>query len=96
MGQFAGHTYCELASAGDQTARSMKKRSYCPIHKNGDSRFYTMRMVCDHYRVQPSRIMKLWEDGWITAAERDQREQPIFGASQIGQVRGMLEACGDV
>lgn len=74
----------------------IKKRSYCPIYKNGDTRFHSMRNICDEYRVTPTRIMKLWEDGWITAADRDAKEQPVFGESQLDQVRGMLAACGDI
>jgi hypothetical protein len=56
----------------------------------------TIERTSEHFRVTVPRIQKLWWDGWITATDKDDRGMPIFAESQLAEIRGMLEACGDI
>jgi hypothetical protein len=56
----------------------------------------TIERTSEHFRVTVARIQKLWWDGWITATDKDDRGMPIFAESQLPEIRGMLEACGDI
>ena len=62
----------------------------------GTGRRLTLERTGEHFRVTPARIQKLWWDGWITATDKDDRGMPIFSESQLSEIRGMLEACGDI
>ena len=62
----------------------------------GTGKRLTTERTAEHFRVIPARIQKLWWDGWIIATDKDDRGMPIFAESQLPEVRGMLEACGDI
>jgi hypothetical protein len=62
----------------------------------GTGRRLTIERTGEHFRVTPARLQKLWWDGWITATDKDDRGMPIFAESHLLEIRGMLEACGDI